>query len=93
MMKNESESGASAEQNLDEWAAQMLKRIGWHESNRKQIEMYANMPIAKKVAQMLRFRRRQVQVLKNRLQQEHPGSSQIEIARMVQKHLALLQEA
>jgi len=91
-MDQDSKPVEGEELDLEEWAAQMLKRIGWHESNWKQVEIYANMPSAKKVTQMLRLRSKQVQVLKKRLQREHPESSPLEIAQMLREHLALVQE-
>lgn len=79
--------------NLDAWAAKMLERIGWHDSNWKQIEIYANMPAAKKVATMFSMRRMQMRLLETRLRREHPRSTDEEIRRMVQEHLDLVRES
>lgn len=92
-MDQDSKPVAGEELDLEEWAAQMLKRIGWHESNWKQIEIYANMPPAKKIAIMFRMRRMQMDILKARLRREHPQATDGEIARMVQEHLDLVRES
>jgi hypothetical protein len=53
-------------------ARTMLRRTGWHPSDWAQIEVYALMPPARKIEQMLQLRHRQMQVLRQRLQREHP---------------------
>lgn len=61
-------------------AETMLRRIGWHPSDWKQIEVYALMSPARKVEQMLRIRDTHVRTLKQRLKQEHPDCTDIELA-------------
>ena len=84
--------GEQTEEELAAEVAQLLKQIGWHPSNWKQIEIYANMPPAKKVRLMFGMRRIQMRILKNRLREEHPGANDIEIAHLVQEHLDLVRE-
>ncbi|MEO6457900.1 MAG: hypothetical protein ABIO92_06455 [Chloroflexia bacterium] len=73
-------------------AKQMLKRIGWDRSELKQIEIYARMEPAKKIAIMLGMRRMQMRLLDTRLRQEHPRCSDAQIAQMIQEHLDLVRE-
>ena len=75
-----------------EEVALLLKRIGWHESDLKQIEVYAKMPTEKKVQQMLRLRGEQVRLLKARLRAEHPDYSEAKIRQMFLDHLDLVRE-
>ena len=70
----------------------ILRRIGWHPSDWTQIEVYARMSPARKVAQMFQLRREFMRLLRSRLKQEHPGCSDAELARMVQEHLDLVRE-
>jgi aminopeptidase N len=70
----------------------MLRRKGWHSSDWKQIEVYAQMSPARKVEQMLRIRHAHVQTLKRRLKQEHPDCTAIELARILEEHLDLERE-
>ena len=70
----------------------MLRRIGWHPSDWKQIEVYARMSPARKIEQMFQLRHRQMQVLRRRLEQEHPDYTKIELARLLQEHLDLVRE-
>jgi hypothetical protein len=72
--------------------AEMLRRIGWHPSDWKQIEIYARMPPARKIEQMFRLRHSQMQVLRRRLEQEHPGLTKVELARLLQEHLDLVRD-
>lgn len=82
----------TAEQTAADAATRLLRRIGWQPGDWTQVIVYARMAPAKKVNQMLRLRRSQVQLLETRLQREHPDCTPDEIARLVQTHLALLQE-
>jgi hypothetical protein len=70
----------------------MLKRIGWTDAEWVQIEGYARMAPARKVAQMLNLRHKQVRVLEARLRREHPGLSKRELALLIQEHLDLVRE-
>jgi hypothetical protein len=70
----------------------MLRRIGWHPSDWAQIEVYARMSPARKVAQMLHFRNMQMRLLRTRLRQEHPDCTDAEFAQMIQEHLDLVRE-
>ncbi len=70
----------------------LLQRIGWHESDLKQIEVYAKMPSEKKVQQMLRLRAEQVRFLKARLRAEHPDYSEAHLRQMFLEHLDLVRE-
>lgn len=72
--------------------ADLLRRIGWHPSDLKQIELYARMSPAQKIEQMLRLRWEAVRLLRARLQKEHPECSEIELKRLVQWHLDLVRE-
>ncbi|HUP28257.1 MAG TPA: hypothetical protein VM409_07465 [Chloroflexia bacterium] len=82
----------SDDQSNEEWAREMLKRLGWHPSQWMQIEAYLRMPPEKKVEQMLRFRGEQVRLLKSRLRSEHPGYSEAEIRQLLLEHLELVRE-
>lgn len=73
-------------------AADLLRRIGWHPSDWKQVEVYANMPPARKVTQMLLIRHKHIQSLRKRLRIEHPDLTEVELAHMVLQHLSMLQE-
>lgn len=79
------------EQHEDD-AKQMLKRIGWDRSELKQIEIFAKMPPEKKVQQMLRLRAEQVRLLKARLRAEHPDYSEAQLRQMFLEHLDLVRE-
>jgi hypothetical protein len=70
--------------------AHLLRRIGWHPSDLKQLQVYARMEPSQKVEQMLRVRDDWVRLLEERLTNEHPDRTQKEIKRMVIEHLALL---
>ena len=82
----------NSDENDDIWAGRMLRRIGWHESERAQIRVYAQMSPARKVALMLQMRDEQVRLLRERLRREHPDCTDAEIAHMLQKHLDLVRE-
>lgn len=77
---------------VEEEAREMLKRIGWHESDWKQLEIYARMEPRQKLAEMFRLRRQHVQLLEKRLRREHPGCTDREIVQMIQEHLDLVRE-
>lgn len=72
--------------------ATLLEKLGWHPSDWVQIEVYARMPPARKVAQMLRLRGEQVRLLKIRLKREHPHFTEVELAHLLQEHLDLVRE-
>ncbi len=72
--------------------ADLLRRIGWHPSDMKQIELYARMAPAQKVEQMLRLRGEHVSLLKARLRREHPECTEIELKRLLHWHLDLVRE-
>jgi hypothetical protein len=72
--------------------ADLLRRIGWHPSDMKQIELYARMSPARKVEQMLRLRNKHIRALRARLRREHPNCSDIELAYMVKEQLEMLLE-
>ena len=74
-------------------AKQMLKRIGWDRSELKQMEIYARMEPAKKIAIMLGMRRMQMRLLNARLRREHPDCSDAQIAQMIQEHLDMVRES
>lgn len=78
---------------IDAEAAQLLRKIGWDDSDWAQIELYANMSPDRKVEQMFRIRREHVGLLEQRLRIEHPGSSDLEIRQMVLEHLGLVRES
>ena len=82
----------TAEQTAAEAAARLLRRIGWQPGDWTQVAVYARMAPARKVGQMLRLRRGQMRLLEARLRRERPDCSPEELARLVQTHLALLQE-
>jgi hypothetical protein len=73
-------------------ASEMLRRIGWHESDLMQIKIYARMSPAQKVEQMFALRGEFMHVLEARLRREHPDSTDMEIKRLVQWHLDLVRE-
>src|SRR5207237_8538669 len=73
-------------------AAEMLRRIGWHESDLMQIKVYAQMSPARKVEQMFALRDQAVRLLEARLRREHPECTEMEIKRLVQWHLDLERE-
>ena len=89
-MTNRTQQQTTSTPNLD--AATLLRRIGWHPSDWKQIEVYANMSPAQKVAQMLYWRGEQVRLLKARLRQERPDCTDREMAWLLQEHLDLVRE-
>ena len=70
-------------------AAEMLKRIGWHPSDLKQIEVYSRMSPARKVAQMFWWRGEQIRLLKERLEGA-PGLSDMEWHWLLQEHRKVL---
>jgi len=72
--------------------AELLRRIGWHPSDMKQIELYARMSSAQKVEQMLRLRGEQVKILKARLRREHPDCTEADLQRLFLWHLDLVRE-
>jgi hypothetical protein len=80
------------EQVAQQQAMRRLRQIGWQPADWTQITVYARMPPARKVAQMLRLRRTQIRLLEARLRHEHPAATPIVIARLVQEHLALVRE-
>ena len=92
MVPNNKERQAMKDHRANQEVDALLKRIGWHPSDWIQIEVYANMPPARKVAQMLRLRHEYVALLKARLRREHPGCSDVELAQLLQEHLALLSD-
>ncbi len=73
-------------------AAEMLRRIGWHDSDLMQIKVYARMSPARKVEQMFALRREFMRLLDKRLKREHPECTEMEIKRLVQWHLDLVRE-
>ena len=80
------------EQIIERDARRLLQQIGWQPADWTQIAVYAQMPPARKVAQMLRLRRSQIHLLEARLGHEHPAAPPVAIARLVQEHLALVRE-
>lgn len=75
-----------------ESGAELLRRIGWHPSDMKQIELYARMSPAQKAEQMFYFRHLHVKSMRERLRREHPELSEGALAHLVLEHLAMLQE-
>jgi hypothetical protein len=73
-------------------AEELLRRIGWHRSNWKQIEVYARMEPWRKVEQVLHMRDEGVRLLEERLRHEHPDCTPRQIERIVIEHLELLRE-
>jgi hypothetical protein len=73
-------------------AAILLRRVGWHPSDWQQIGVYAQMPPARKVAQMFRLRHAFMQQLRARLRTEHPAATDAEIAALVLRELADVRE-
>jgi hypothetical protein len=73
-------------------AAILLRRVGWHPSDWQQIGVYAQMPPARKVAQMFHLRHALMQQLRARLHAEHPAAGEREIARLVLRELADVRE-
>jgi hypothetical protein len=47
---------------------------------------------ARKIELMLRWRREQIRLLKERLEREHPGACREELSLMLQEHLDLVRE-
>jgi len=70
----------------------MLRRVGWHPSDWQQIGVYAQMPPARKVAQMFRLRHAFMQQFRARLRTEHPTATDAEIAALVLRELADVRE-
>ena len=70
----------------------LLRRIGWHPSDLKQIEIYARMEPKQKIEQMFRVRREQMRLLEKRLRTEHPDYSDEQIFWMIQEHLDMVRE-
>jgi hypothetical protein len=70
----------------------LLRRIGWHPSDWKQIEVYARMSPARKVEQMLWWRAQAIRTLKLRLRSEHPEMDDKQLAILLQEHLDLVRE-
>jgi hypothetical protein len=73
-------------------AAILLRRAGWHPSDWQQIGVYAQMPPARKVAQMFRLRHAFMEQLRARLRAEHPAAGEHEIAALVLRELADVRE-
>ena len=71
----------------------LLRRVGWHPSDWQQIGVYAQMPPARKVAQMFRLRHAFMQQLRARLRADHPAATDAEIAALVLRELADVREA
>jgi hypothetical protein len=80
------------EQAVHRDATRLLQQIGWQAADWTQVAVYARMPPARKVGQMLGLRRAQLHLLKARLRREHPAAPPAALARLVQEHLALVQE-
>jgi hypothetical protein len=80
------------EQVIHRDATRLLQQIGWQAADWTQVAVYAQMPPARKVRQLLRLRRSQMHLLETRLRREHPAASPAALARLVQGHLALVQE-
>jgi hypothetical protein len=80
------------EQVAQQHATRLLRQIGWQPADWTQITVYARIPPARKVAQMLRLRRSQIRLLEARLWHEHPAASRAALAHLVQEHLALVRE-
>jgi predicted nucleotidyltransferase len=57
------------------------------------IEVFADVPPARKVALALRLRHELVVLLRSRLRREHPGCSDADLAWMAQEELDLLKKA
>jgi len=73
-------------------AQQLLREIGWDESERVQIRLYANMPPKVKITQMLRFRNSQVAALRKRIQREQPHLTPQEVGLALRRRLDLIKE-
>jgi hypothetical protein len=72
--------------------ADLLRRIGWHPSDMKQIELYARMSPAQKIEQMFQQRQVNISALKEQLQREHPECNRIELSHLLQERLDLERE-
>jgi hypothetical protein len=70
-------------------AASLLYATGWDAGQLVQIAIYAEMPPAQKVAQMLRLRRQFMERLRARLAAEHPDLPPQELAALVLDHLTV----
>ncbi len=70
----------------------LLRRIGWHPSDMKQIELYARMSPAQKIEQMFRQRNEYVSALKEQLRREHSECTKIELAHLLRELLDLERE-
>ena len=68
---------------LAEPARLLLQQIRWEPEQLVQIALYAQMPPAQKVAQMLRIRHHQMNLLRRRLQAEHPAATPVQLAALV----------
>jgi hypothetical protein len=77
---------------LEAQAAKLLRQIGWDASDLKQIAVYATMPPARKVEQMLRIRGSHIRLLKARLRREHPDYSEAQLSNLLQEQLDLVRE-
>jgi hypothetical protein len=72
--------------------ADLLRRIGWHPSDWKQLEVAARMSPAQKIKQMLMWRNEAIRLLKTRLKREHPNFDEVQLAQLIQEHLDLVRE-
>ena len=70
----------------------LLRRVGWHPSDWQQIGVYAQMPPARKVAQLFRLRHAFMDQLRARLRAEHPSATAAAIAALVLRELADVRE-
>lgn len=73
-------------------AQRLLREIGWDESERAQIRIYANMPPKVKIAQMLHFRNSQVAALRKRIQREQPDLTPQEVGLVLRRRLDAIKE-
>jgi len=73
-------------------AQRLLRAIGWDESERVQIRLYATMPPKVKIAGMLRFRNSQVAALRKRIQREQPDLTPQEVGLALRRRLDLIKE-
>ncbi|MDQ2807940.1 MAG: hypothetical protein M3Z04_13685 [Chloroflexota bacterium] len=73
-------------------AQRLLRAMGWDESERAQIRIYAKMPPKVKIAQMLHFRNSQVAALRKRIQHEQPHLTPQEVGLVLRRRLDAIKE-
>ncbi|HMA34325.1 MAG TPA: hypothetical protein VKY74_07555 [Chloroflexia bacterium] len=74
-------------------ARQMLRSIGWEPSHLQQIRVYMQMTPAARLAQMLRWRRFQLEMLRGQIRRDQPDLAPAALDALIQQRIARLKAA